>query len=1163
MSDKLGFGADAAAAGGHPGLLPREEHSSPREIPAAKVTPQGDRDLATGTAAFTSWFGGSAVADHSGKPVAVRRVEPAPAVDADGAPATGFAESSAPAAVDHLHPDAGHGSFYAEAEATPTRAPAWKLIRSARYARAALARRILDGRLTGEQAEGLKRQLAFLDAVARGSIFGDPSRIVAQANAVVAGDQAAAEEAMARLSQSGYSLDSKADTYLNISNPLDLDAPLDEESAARLGTALDDRLKVGALKNGRTPGRWLHEVALPRGLRAGDAVSRLAGMGLEHDGGHFSKEHFRKLFQLSGYDGTTHASDSGRIWAAFHPSQARRVDGSRVRYASKRPKPTGPTFDFMKPNTPEPPKAPEPPKVAPTPAAKPAKPAKTPAPAAPSPAPGAADFMAAIGEAFEARERGTTWTADDASAHPRADSGKFTFRGPTGSSPEPAPAPPPAPAPAPKPDDGRHADPDAVEYWPSTAADILARTPADDPLHHAKAYERDVFKRLADVKAAALGDVSRRGLSPDIAASARDIAVESAESHRPFIFRHLDETTKFTPQEMEAVADREVARLAMGAFKPIYDAGYSAIASVGGPDDWKKFDDLYGKTMRSLVDAKTAASDKVDSTVQRVFSPADLIDNPGVVVEDYAFRSGIDPDDARRPLMLSSQKIEDAVGAVGLRIRDGDHVGAEREAEALKELLRGHFSAGIESATARLKLAQKAYADYRHVDPKLGELLAFYHGSDDASKDAYHYASRIINAVENLRTMDDPSGMALLAYEAAKGLAEPLSDQAALFARQHEGFEEKINDWMVEHAPPPPKDFKVSTALASHVDFMSHHYVMQRKKIEQEISKQVARASRRLRITPTEYVDLSQEALGKVAKTFDVYVNAPDLEVVRRIIEDGRIKNQFETHASTVNYNPVLRRQVEATIMGVPDGARPENRPVYGFTVPAGKSPLLASNTIGYGRIGFKLKPSAYGRATWTAGDSLDHRDIIQATPLLSPHVRSLGGIGILPGVRADLEEAMGWDEAAWSEHLHDLVMEERSYTEAQIHGGLPLDDIEAVTMPRDIRDEDWDGDVDYVEEALGSLGIPVIWLDELGEIQRYGRDGGRVVRYSTLREPRSTDGFYRGGRWWYAEVKGDHARTFSVATGQWSPWMPLGSIMARMYMLKWERSGPPESTAR
>jgi hypothetical protein len=171
--------------------------------------------------------------------------------------------------------------------------------------------------------------------------------------------------------------------------------------------------------------------------------------------------------------------------------------------------------------------------------------------------------------------------------------------------------------------------------------------------------------------------------------------------------------------------------------------------------------------------------------------------------------------------------------------------------------------------------------------------------------------------------------------------------------------------------------------------------------------------------------------------------------VLGRILEGGRFKTQFETGTSGGALDPAARRQVEATVMGVPEAAPAEARPIYGYLGERGfggfgKATERAPRT--YGTVSIRLKRSVLGRSTVTIGDSLSRGDQLQASKALAPSSISLPVGGSFEHTAAAAAGRLVGSPGKTADNLR-FLQREFHYVEVQYFGGLPVEDIADVAF--------------------------------------------------------------------------------------------------------------------
>jgi hypothetical protein len=150
---------------------------------------------------------------------------------------------------------------------------------------------------------------------------------------------------------------------------------------------------------------------------------------------------------------------------------------------------------------------------------------------------------------------------------------------------------------------------------------------------------------------------------------------------------------------------------------------------------------------------------------------------------------------------------------------------------------------------------------------------------------------------------------------------------------------------------------------------------------------------------------------------------------------DHRFKTQFETGRSNGALNPHVRAVSETAQFNHAVTIPPEKRTVYGYMAPPGLE--ASSGPAQYGNLRFKLKPHMRDRSTMTVGDSL-----------------STGAIPMpVTGEVTDTQKIRARALRAWLDSDAGPAIAERdpkqfaahNYAEAQIHGGVALDDVEAI----------------------------------------------------------------------------------------------------------------------
>lgn len=213
-----------------------------------------------------------------------------------------------------------------------------------------------------------------------------------------------------------------------------------------------------------------------------------------------------------------------------------------------------------------------------------------------------------------------------------------------------------------------------------------------------------------------------------------------------------------------------------------------------------------------------------------------------------------------------------------------------------------------------------------------------------------------------------------------------------------------------------------------------------------------------------------REAKGRLA------TNVPE-GVMLQILEDGRFKSQFETgETSSGNFAPGDRAHAE-TRQGVPMHLDKRLRPIYGY--------IKVDETTGdsyagvYGRIQVIFKEEVRERTTVVWGDSYNHGGF--AVPLSTIDDDSIAADDILSAFpRYNTDQIPYPEDAVATLHdgrVPDASWTENLYIEAQMHGGVKVDDIETILVmgPDEFHDAaDVERSVARLREAVKGLGIEV-----------------------------------------------------------------------------------------
>lgn len=168
-------------------------------------------------------------------------------------------------------------------------------------------------------------------------------------------------------------------------------------------------------------------------------------------------------------------------------------------------------------------------------------------------------------------------------------------------------------------------------------------------------------------------------------------------------------------------------------------------------------------------------------------------------------------------------------------------------------------------------------------------------------------------------------------------------------------------------------------------------------------------------------------------------------------VRDGRMKNVHETRSKDDRYID-QRGDYENAVMGLGDTAD-RDKPIYGYIGDI-------ETADAYGPVAVKLKPSVRERTTATVGDSLNG--------LTQPY-----GVDQMPDLTDDQLLANIYGGVNVQNYLPRGAIWD--YMEAQIHGGVDLDDIDSVTVDLEPGDTLEDMFEPATLAALRERGIPII----------------------------------------------------------------------------------------
>lgn len=204
--------------------------------------------------------------------------------------------------------------------------------------------------------------------------------------------------------------------------------------------------------------------------------------------------------------------------------------------------------------------------------------------------------------------------------------------------------------------------------------------------------------------------------------------------------------------------------------------------------------------------------------------------------------------------------------------------------------------------------------------------------------------------------------------------------------------------------------------------------------------------------------EITAEELDKLFKEIKKLMEDPNNEVAIRvkledleeILKSGKIVNGFEIN-KIHNFIEARRRETEKDLFGIPEDAKSNVRPIYGYL----SNEELENGMTGvkvamYGDIKIVLDNKVKKNSTITIGDSLDKSSLVYPSKLTDMKLYS-GYIGDYLDIKEN--------------GLRGLY----TYPEIQIFGGIKLKDIYRIEIPKKYKTTE-------LSKLLSRKGIKVEW---------------------------------------------------------------------------------------
>lgn len=246
-------------------------------------------------------------------------------------------------------------------------------------------------------------------------------------------------------------------------------------------------------------------------------------------------------------------------------------------------------------------------------------------------------------------------------------------------------------------------------------------------------------------------------------------------------------------------------------------------------------------------------------------------------------------------------------------------------------------------------------------------------------------------------------------------------------------------------------------------------------------------------IAPGDPREMSKEEFAEALalQIYDRYASEVKVRVPRKalasVLRSGGVMSQFEVGKSNGLFNPEYRAEEELRTLGVPLELDDRNRPIYGYVDDPHESSSWYGDMIVYPH------PEVRERTTATGEDSLDYSSLHgqRLSELEDATIESL--VTSAPStLLANLAAVMAWRTANPRSKETPPVGGRVGYSEAQIHGGLPVEDIKAidiedyfstkiVPIDRSAIDRFFIGGYDgYLKSELERQGMDPQWLRRL-----------------------------------------------------------------------------------
>jgi hypothetical protein len=204
----------------------------------------------------------------------------------------------------------------------------------------------------------------------------------------------------------------------------------------------------------------------------------------------------------------------------------------------------------------------------------------------------------------------------------------------------------------------------------------------------------------------------------------------------------------------------------------------------------------------------------------------------------------------------------------------------------------------------------------------------------------------------------------------------------------------------------------------------------------------------------------------------EIAISMPVNALLDMLTGNGEYKTLFDEGVlSRGNNNENARLMQEFAMFGYLPGYKGK-RPIYGVVAPGGITTESLEYTHNYGPIKIVMKPEVRDRSTWTESDSLSITST--ASSFSNPSKHGL----VSENLKGELEQFMKEDR-----YVEPGEPIETTYTEAQIHGGVTVDDIAYIVIDDRFYNSSWFGKMNWPKVDIDGNAITTLpeTLDEYG----------------------------------------------------------------------------------